>query len=73
MCGRFAQVIKYDQLQRLEKELKLNRESDQLTINFNVAPTQPVGAAVSQDSGRYIGTFRWGLIPPGVRNFLSLI
>ena len=42
MCGRFAQVIKYDQLQRLEKELKLNRESDQLTINFNVAPTQPV-------------------------------
>jgi len=58
-----AHPHKYDQLQRLEKELKLNRESDQLTINFNVAPTQPVGAAVSQDSGRYIGTFRWGLIP----------
>lgn len=62
MCGRFAQVIKYDQLQRLEKELKLNRESDQLTINYNVAPTQPVVAVVSQDSSRYIGTFRWGLI-----------
>jgi putative SOS response-associated peptidase YedK len=63
MCGRFAQVIKYDQLQKLERELRLNRESDQLIINYNVAPTQPVVAAVSQDSGRYIGTFRWGLIP----------
>lgn len=63
MCGRFAQVLKYDQLQKLERELRLNRESDQLIINYNVAPTQPVVAAVSQDIGRYIGTFRWGLIP----------
>ena len=55
------------------EELKLNRESDQLTINFNVAPTQPVGAAVSEDSGSTLALFGGGLIPSGVRNFLSLI
>ena len=63
MCGRFAQVIKHDQLQKLERELRLDHKSDQLQANFNVAPTQTVGAFVSQDSGRYLGFFRWGLIP----------
>jgi len=63
MCGRFAQVIKHDQLQKLERELRLSHLSEQLEANFNVAPTQTVGAFVSQDSGRYLGFFRWGLIP----------
>ena len=63
MCGRFAQVIKYDQLQKLEKELRLTQLSDQVIQNFNVAPTQTVMAIVSQDAGRYPGFFRWGLVP----------
>lgn len=63
MCGRFAQVIKYDRLQKLEKELRLTQLTDQININFNVAPTQKVSAIVSQDAGRYPGNFRWGLIP----------
>lgn len=63
MCGRFAQVIKYDQLQKLERELRLTQSSEQLEANFNVAPTRVVGAFVSQDAGRYLGFFRWGLIP----------
>lgn len=63
MCGRFAQVIKYDQLQKLERELRLTSVSEQLEANFNVAPTHTVGAILSQDAGRYIGVFRWGLIP----------
>jgi putative SOS response-associated peptidase YedK len=63
MCGRFAQVIKYDRLQKLEKELLLNRKSEQIELNYNVAPTQTVAAVLSQDAGRYVGFFRWGLIP----------
>lgn len=63
MCGRFAQVIKYDQLQKFEKELRLTQAAEQIQVNFNVAPTQTVSAVVSQDAGRYIGSFRWGLIP----------
>ncbi len=63
MCGRFAQVIKYDRLQKLEKELRLTQLTDQMLLNFNVAPTQTVMAILSQDAGRYPGFFRWGLIP----------
>lgn len=63
MCGRFAQVIKYDRLQKLEKELLLTQKTEQLEFNFNVAPTQTVSAVLSQDAGRYFGVFRWGLIP----------
>ena len=63
MCGRFAQVIKYERLQKLEKELRLSQLSQQEQLNFNVAPSQTVMAIVSQDAGRYPGFFRWGLIP----------
>lgn len=63
MCGRFAQVIKYDRLQKLEKELLLTQKTEQVELNFNVAPTQTISAALSQNAGRYLGSFRWGLIP----------
>lgn len=63
MCGRFAQVIKHDRLQKLEKELRLTQLAEQVELNFNVAPTQTVMAILSQDGGRYPGFFRWGLIP----------
>ena len=63
MCGRFAQVIKHDQLQKMEKELRLTHLAEQEELNFNVAPTQTVMAVLSQDAGRYPGYFRWGLIP----------
>ena len=63
MCGRFAQVITHDRLQKLEKELNLIMSSDQIEVNFNVAPQQSVAALVNQGSGAYLGFFRWGLIP----------
>lgn len=62
MCGRFAQVIKHDELQKLTRELRLQEASGQLELNYNVAPTQTVAAIVSQTAGKYIGYFRWGLI-----------
>lgn len=63
MCGRFAQVIKHDQLVKLQRELRLREADEQILFNFNVAPTHTVAAIVSQDAGAYIGHFRWGLIP----------
>jgi len=63
MCGRFAQVIKHDQLKKLQDELKLKKSSEQLELNYNVAPTQTVAAVLSQGNVRYLGFFRWGLIP----------
>ncbi len=71
MCGRFAQVIKYDRLQKLEKELLLDKKPEQIELNYNVAPTQTVAAILSQDAGRYVGFFRWGLIPSWSRELPS--
>lgn len=63
MCGRFAQVITHDRLQKLEKELNMIRSSEQIEFNYNVAPQQTVAAVVNQGQGAYTGFFRWGLIP----------
>lgn len=67
MCGRFAQVFKHDQLVKLTKELKIQESSDQIELNYNLAPTQTLAAIVSKASQeeniRYWGFFRWGLIP----------
>ena len=63
MCGRFAQVFKRDTLAKLERELRLGHRIPELTDNYNVAPTHTVGAFVEQSQGRYLGFFRWGLIP----------
>jgi len=71
MCGRFAQVITHDRLQKLEKELNMIRSSEQVEFNFNVAPQQSVAAAVDQGSGVYTGFFRWGLIPSWSRELPS--
>lgn len=67
MCGRFAQVIKRDKLAKLERELKLGHKIPELVENYNVAPTHTVGAFVEQAQGRYLGFFRWGLIPSWMR------
>lgn len=63
MCGRFAQVIVHTELKKLQDELKLISQSEQMVLSFNVAPTQLVSAVVAKESIRYIGFFRWGLIP----------
>jgi putative SOS response-associated peptidase YedK len=63
MCGRFAQVIKHDQLKKLLDELAIKNRDDQLEINYNVAPTQAVGAVISKKDEHFLTFFRWGLIP----------
>lgn len=63
MCGRFAQVIKHEQLQRFARELKLQESSLQEEISFNVAPTHTVMSIVAKGDLRYFGHFRWGLVP----------
>lgn len=71
MCGRFAQVITHDRLQKLERELNMIDKSEQIEINYNVAPTQTVSALVNQSGITYMGFFRWGLIPSWSREIPS--
>lgn len=63
MCGRFAQVIKYDRLKKLIDELQIANRDVQIEINYNVAPTQAVAAVMPKAEGNILSFFRWGLIP----------
>ncbi len=63
MCGRFAQVVKHNQLKKLMDELAIKNKDEQIEINYNVAPTQPVAAVVYKGEERFLTFFRWGLIP----------
>lgn len=63
MCGRFAQVVKHNQLKKLIDELDIKNRDEQIEINYNVAPTQPVAAVISKKAERFLTFFRWGLIP----------
>jgi putative SOS response-associated peptidase YedK len=63
MCGRFAQVIKHDQLKKLLDEMAIKNRDEQIEINFNVAPTQAVAAIISKKDEHFLTFFRWGLIP----------
>ena len=68
MCGRFAQVIKYQDLKKMTEELKIKESQEQLELNYNVAPTNTVAAVVAKEDFRYLGFFRWGLIPSWSKN-----
>lgn len=68
MCGRFAQVIKHDQLLKLQKELQADISSEQTEISYNVAPTTTIMAIVNKGRLRYNGYFRWGLIPSWMKS-----
>ncbi|MDD3104113.1 MAG: SOS response-associated peptidase [Candidatus Cloacimonetes bacterium] len=71
ICGRFVQVIQHKELQKLERELKAQISSEQMTISYNVAPTQTVMAIVSKGELRYNGYFRWGLVPSWMKQIPS--
>ncbi len=71
MCGRFAQVIVHEDLKKMQDELKLINQSEQMVLSFNVAPAQMVSAIVAKDNIRYMGYFRWGLIPSWMKEVPS--
>jgi putative SOS response-associated peptidase YedK len=63
MCGRFAQVVKHDQLKKLIDELNVRNNEEQIEINYNVAPTQAIAAVMYKRDEHFLTFFRWGLIP----------
>ncbi|MDD2331679.1 MAG: SOS response-associated peptidase [Candidatus Cloacimonetes bacterium] len=63
MCGRFAQVIVHEQLKKLIDELEIKNHDQQMEVNFNLAPTQALGAVISKHQQHLLTFFRWGLIP----------
>lgn len=60
MCGRYtltdpgAELLRHFQLTSLPPDYR---------PRYNIAPTQPVLAVISDENGRRAGYLRWGLIP----------
>jgi putative SOS response-associated peptidase YedK len=61
MCGRFVAASDPDGLVRFL--MVDERKAEELPPSWNVAPTDPVYAAVAHEDRRLLVTFRWGLVP----------
>lgn len=61
MCGRFVQAQSRDRYAEFFDVQETQTES--LAPSWNVAPTDTVYAVAEHHDVRYLGTFRWGLIP----------
>jgi putative SOS response-associated peptidase YedK len=65
MCGRFTLTVNE---QQLIDSFQLEFFPDEYEPSFNIAPSQPVLAAVDSESGRRAGFLKWGLIPNWVKD-----
>ncbi len=64
MCGRFVQ---FSSLRTLEKYFDFTSAPDDITPNYNLAPTQVVPAIVQHDDYRLENLY-WGLVPSWAKN-----
>jgi putative SOS response-associated peptidase YedK len=63
VCGRFVSATPLAEL--AERFLVDDVRAEELPPSYNVAPTDPVYGIAEHEGKRAIGTFRWGLVPPG--------
>ncbi len=66
MCGRFTLFAPADEIAR--RFQVANRFPDSYYPRYNIAPTQPVLAVISDGKQNRIGYLRWGLIPPWAKD-----
>ena len=59
MCGRFVQ---FSSLRTIADHFQLDPLGEELTANYNIAPTQEIYAVIHQN-GRRLKRFHWGLVP----------
>ncbi|PVZ48535.1 SOS response-associated peptidase [Thalassobacter stenotrophicus] len=61
MCGRFAHTLSHDAMAHLFNATLGNDLPE--VPNYNVCPTNPVAAVVSDGQSRRLRALRWGFIP----------
>lgn len=64
MCGRYTQLLSWDELVRLYGLTLGDGPAPNLRQRWNAAPTDPLPIVVRGDDGRRLVIARWGLIPP---------
>ncbi|WAA11067.1 SOS response-associated peptidase [Fervidibacillus albus] len=65
MCGRFTLTTDRDDL---IETFQLSFFPDEYDVSYNIAPTQPILAAVQGRDGRRAGFLSWGLVPFWVKD-----
>ena len=60
MCGRF---VRKTSAAHVAEAFAAQVDTDELGLNFNVAPTSQVLAVVGEPNNRSLTSFSWGLIP----------
>ncbi|WAA13279.1 SOS response-associated peptidase [Fervidibacillus halotolerans] len=64
MCGRFTLTADRNEL---IEAFQLDFFPDEYEVSYNIAPTQPILAAVQGKKGRKAGFLTWGLVPYWVK------
>jgi len=62
MCGRYTQLLPWDELVRLYR-LTETGMAPNLPPRWNAAPTQTLPVVVQEDERRRLALARWGLVP----------
>jgi putative SOS response-associated peptidase YedK len=60
MCGRFAG---FRSLRELQESFPIDKTACEVTVNYNVAPSQEILAIVKHEGENWLDKFHWGLVP----------
>ncbi len=60
MCGRYTLTTPVGEL---AEEFEITGPLPEVSLRYNVAPTQEVAAVLAEDDERHLEVLRWGLIP----------
>ena len=60
MCGRF---VGFRSLRELQESFPIDKAACEVTVNYNVAPSQEILAIVKHEGENWLDKFHWGLVP----------
>jgi putative SOS response-associated peptidase YedK len=60
MCGRF---VGFRNLEHLKEFFPIDKAACEVTVNYNVAPTQKILAIVKRGGENWLDKFHWGFVP----------
>jgi putative SOS response-associated peptidase YedK len=60
MCGRF---VVFNDFEQLKEHFLIDKVLSELTLNYNVAPTQEILAIIQQEGLNVLEKLHWGFVP----------
>lgn len=72
MCGRYTNLLSWQQIHRLYNLTAMPQAVDNAPPRYNIGPTQMAPIVVEVKGERRAGLARWGLIPPWVQSLAEI-